>query len=327
MKESIYQINGEIVVGENISINTGEMGMFDIEHNGITKTQCAAILQSIKETGSIPTSIKEASTEVQGIASQLISKLLKVGIAEESRDAEYLTGIEALLIIEDCANRLLYDTLYENPFWKACANARTLADLPENVIYGLVIENYHFLFRESYFDAPVLSYTPSTRARLKMNEFFAEEYGHDELILKGLTSIGITRDALAHTVPLPETMALCNSLASWAHDDPIFFFSTLGVLEGKDLKVDSFVEAAERVGISSAFIGPVRAHSKINLEGGHGNLTREIFRAIPAIPRGAINDLIAKTQVFVELYDSLYSGIWDYYSTITDAKKLLRIIK
>ena len=69
-----------------------------------------------------------------------------------------------------------------------------------------------------------------------MNEFYREEYGHDELILCGLNAIGITREDLADTMPLPGTMAMCNALAYWAMTDPIFFFSTLGILEGNGIK-------------------------------------------------------------------------------------------
>lgn len=45
----------------------------------------------------------------------------------------------------------LYLTLYRNIFWQH-AVAHTL---PRRVMEGMVIENYHFLFRKSYFDAPV----------------------------------------------------------------------------------------------------------------------------------------------------------------------------
>ena len=40
-----------------------------------------------------------------------------------------------------------------------------------------------------------------------------------------------------------------NALAYWAHSDPLFFFSTLGLLEGQGMKHDSFIEACERVNV------------------------------------------------------------------------------
>ncbi|NNM59784.1 MAG: hypothetical protein HKM04_08215 [Legionellales bacterium] len=255
---------------------------------------------------------------------EFIDELYSHNIVDDCSLPEGRLGIDVLFEIEDLTNELLYKTLYKNPFWLACQNAKTKGDIPLNVIYGQVIENYHFLFRESYFDAPVLSYVGNLNVRLALNAFFAEEYGHDELLLQSLNSVGITRSQLSMTMPLPETMGLCNALAYWSHNDPLFFFTTLGVLEGKDIKQDSFIEAAIRMGFPSKFIDPVQTHSNINLKGEHGNLTREIFSAIPIIDIETIKRLRSQTYLFVELYDALYTGIWNYYSNPDN--KLLRLV-
>lgn len=222
------------------------------------------------------------------------------------------SGIEALLELEDLANGLLHETLYRNGYWRAVTS--DAEPVPEKVLHGTAIENYHFLYRESWFDSPVLSFPYSHRARVLMNEFYVEEIGHDELLLRGIATLGLTRDDLADTVPLPETMALCNTLAWWARYDPLFFFTTLGILEGKDLQVDSYLQACERQGLDPAFVRPIRAHADINLKGEHGSLTRQIFAAIPAVSDGDLARMRGLTHVFVELYDAFYTGIWRYYS-------------
>jgi hypothetical protein len=157
-----------------------------------------------------------------------------------------------------------------------------------------------------------------------MNEFYAEEYGHDELLLKSLEKVGISREDLAQTAPLTETMALCNALAYWAHNDPLFFFTTLGILEGKDIKQDSFLDAAYRIGVSPDLLSPVKAHSDINLNGKHGTLTRKIFSKIPIITEKDFQRMKAQTHLFIELYDQFYSGIWKFYA---NSHSLLRQIK
>ncbi|WP_387692298.1 hypothetical protein [Photorhabdus sp. RM71S] len=106
----------------------------------------------------------------------------KIGYINNSGE-EFVSGDEAILILEDLQANLLYSMLYKNKFWQTMQSPQ---DVPEKVYYGMAIENYHFLFRESWFDSPVLSYLPSTKARLIMNEFYGEEYGHDELILSAL---------------------------------------------------------------------------------------------------------------------------------------------
>ncbi|MCO4880943.1 iron-containing redox enzyme family protein [Paraburkholderia caribensis] len=246
---------------------------------------------------------------------QVFDRLKELQLVRAVKPALARSGLDVLLELEDLANDLLYRTLYTNVFWEKCASASTGADIPLNVIHGMIVENYHFLFRESYFDAPVLSYVANTGVRLSMNEFYAEEYGHDELLLKALNTLGVTREDLARTVPLPQTMALCNALAFWAHSDPLFFFSTLGILEGKDIKQDSFLDAAYRIGVDPALLKPVKAHSDINLNGGHGSLTRKIFSRIPAIADADVRRMRAQTHLFIELYDQFYTGIWEHYST------------
>ncbi|MEM5385970.1 iron-containing redox enzyme family protein [Paraburkholderia phymatum] len=246
---------------------------------------------------------------------RVFDRLKELQLVRAVKPALARSGLDVLLELEDLANELLYRTLYTNVFWEKCASASTRDDIPLNVIHGMIVENYHFLFRESYFDAPVLSYVANTGVRLAMNEFYAEEYGHDELLLKALTTLGVTREDLARTVPLPQTMALCNALAYWAHSDPLFFFSTLGILEGKDIKQDSFLDAAYRIGVDPALLRPVKAHSDINLHGGHGSLTRNIFSRIPAIAETDVRRMRAQTHLFIELYDQFYTGIWQHYST------------
>lgn len=272
--------------------------------------------------------ISELSKKFKFIENKTLEKIINDlhdhGVVTDCSPPDGRSGIDVLLEIEDISNDFLHKTLYKNIFWDKCLKAQTKADIPINVMRGLAIENYHFLFRESYFDAPVLSYVGNLEVRLLLNNFYSEEYGHDELILKSLNSIGATREQMALTVPLPETMALCNALAYWSHNDPLFFFTTLGILEGKDLKQDSFIDAAIRIGLEKDFISPIQAHSNINLKGGHGNLTREIFSNIPIIESSTIQRLKSQTYLFIELYDALYTGIWDYYSN--SSNDLLRLI-
>lgn len=232
----------------------------------------------------------------------------------------FVSGDEAILVIEDLQANLLYSTLYKNKFWQAMQSPKTV---PEDVYYGMAIENYHFLFRESWFDSPVLSYLPSTKARLIMNEFYGEEYGHDELILRALNQIGIELGDISETLPLPETLALCNALAYWSANDPLFFFSTMGILEGKDIKVDSYILAMEESGkISADFIKPIKGHANINIEAEHGILTRELFREISVVRNDQLKSMIANTKLFVELYDNFHTAVWNYYSN--ESNPLLR---
>jgi hypothetical protein len=288
-----------------------------LSFHGLAAAELQKLLSLMDGTRSWP-AIQKLCPDVSDESLTEIARALdRNGLLDDVASPQARSGTDVLLELEDLTSKLLYETLYKNIFWVKCQAAKTLDDLPVNVLHGLAIENYHFLFRESYFDAPVLSHVGCTKARLLMNEFYAEEYGHDELILRALNFIGISRDDLADTMPLPETMALCNALAYWSNNDPLFFFTTLGILEGKDIKHDSFLEACERIGMDKRFTGPMRTHSEINLKGEHGNLTRKIFAELPAFDAQTVKRLRAQTYLFIELYDSFYTGIWNHYSNCT----------
>ncbi|ETZ22831.1 hypothetical protein [Pedobacter sp. V48] len=230
-----------------------------------------------------------------------------------------MTGKELILEVEGIQLKLLTKLVDKNPFWKSILN--NPKDVDENVYYGMCVENYHLLFRESYFDAPILSYPFSQKARLLINEFYIEELGHDKLLLKSLISVGLSESDLFESTPLPGTMALCNSLAYWSRHDPLFFFTTLGPLEGREIEIDSFVIAMHEKELSKEFIDPIESHANINMNAGHGLLTRDIFETIQVISDEDAKRIFTYTELFVKIYDRFYKNIWNHYS---NGGKLIR---
>jgi hypothetical protein len=233
-----------------------------------------------------------------------------------------ITGRALILLVEDRYNRASSRTLQVNPFWRAMVEHPH--EVPDPVFHGMCIENYHLLCRESYFDAPVLSFPSHRRVRELLNEFYCQEVGHDRILLEALRSIGLSAEELDDSIPLSGTMGLCNSLSYWARHDPLFFLTTLGPLEGRDVDVDSFVLAAERKGLPESFVGPIRRHALINRDSKHGLLTREIFEQIPVIAAEDARRVLALTGLFIGIYDRFYTDIWTHYSTADPAASLLR---
>jgi len=256
-------------------------------------------------------------------AEALVRSLDGAGLIDDAEPPAFRTGAEVIVELEELVEGYCEETIFQNPFWRACLAVKGPGDLPEKLAIGMIIENWHFLFRESYFDAPVLSHVDNTAVRLLLNEFFSEEYGHDEILLRALNFAGLSREDMADAVPLAETMGLCNALAWWAHTDPLFFFTTLGLLEGQGMKHDSFIEACERAALPEGLVGPLRTHANINLNAAHGSLTRSIFAAIPVLDLPTVARLKAQTRLFVELYDAFYTGVWRHYGS--DAPLLRRV--
>lgn len=254
---------------------------------------------------------------------RLLQSLDRAGLIDDAAPVAFRPGSEVILELEEIVEQHCALTIYRNPFWQACLAVQGAGDLPEKLAIGMVIENWHFLFRESYFDAPVLSYVPNTAVRLLLNEFFSEEYGHDDILMRALNFVGLSREDMRDAIPLPGTMGLCNALAHWAHSDPLFFFATLGLLEGQTLKQDSFIDACERAGLPDGLVGPLKIHANINIGKAHGNLTRAIFQQIPVIDTATVARLKRQARLFVELYDDFYTGVWRHY--MSDETLLRRV--
>lgn len=296
---------------------------YEVSAEGVEPAAIETVLRRLDGNTDIARIVSSEAALSEDDGRNLIKSLDAAGLIDDLAPVECRSAMDVVLELEDMTEDLCARTIFQNPFWQKCLAVRGPGDLPERLAIGMVIENWHFLFRESYFDAPVLSYVPHTEVRLIMNRFFSEEYGHDEILLKSLEAAGLTREDMRDAIPLPETMALCNALAYWAHNDPLFFFTTLGLLEGQGLKKDSFIEACERAGLADDFIEPLRVHSNINIGAGHGNLTREIFKHLPPLDLVTIARLRNQTPLFVELYDGFYNGVWRYYTS--DAPLLRRV--
>jgi hypothetical protein len=222
-----------------------------------------------------------------------------------------VSGRALILDLEDQYNCLAEQSLQRNAFWRAMVDDPQ--GTPEHVFHGLCIENYHLLVREPYFDAPALPFPGNAEVRRLLNEFYREEVGHDRLLLKSLEHIGLSEPRLRASVPLPATMGLCNALSYWSRHDPLFFLSTLGPLEGREVEIDSFVAAANTKGLPDGFVRPIAAHAGINKDCAHGALTRQIFSAIPAISFNDAARLKRLTVLFVQIYDRFYESIWTHY--------------
>lgn len=275
----------------------------------------AQLLQQLDGTRDLDQVLERRSELSAENTVEFLAALDEAGLIDDAEPCQHMSGLDVLLMLEDLMDELSAETIFKNKFWKTCLDAEKPGDFPEKLAIGMVVENWHFLFRESYFDAPVLSYMSNTNVRLLVNQFFSEEYGHDEILLRALNAKGLTREDMRGSIPLPETLGLCNALAYWSHNDPLFFFVTLGILEGQGMKTDSFIEACERSGFPEEFVGPLRTHSNININSNHGSLSRSIFRNVPAIDHHTVDRLRRQTASFIELYDAFYTGVWRHYTS------------
>jgi len=229
------------------------------------------------------------------------------------------SGREFILGFEELMDTLMEQSVQRNSFWTAIRE--TPETVPRSVYWGMCLENYHILAREPLFDGPVLAFSGNHAVRAALNRFYAEELGHDKLLLGSLCSLGLDENAVRESIPLATTWALIDGLSYWSRFDPLFFAATLGILEGREVAEDAFVAAARRRRLSNRFVDPMMAHARINAVGRHGELTREVFAAIEVVNATEQERMRELLPLFVTLYDNFYTGIWAHYSQLGDGER------
>lgn len=221
-------------------------------------------------------------------------------------------GLNVLLELEELTNKLLKNQDTENKLILTQAHS---SNLQLNLLYGFAIEIYHFLSHKAHIDSSILSFPSCTKIQQLINHHYYKEYGQDKLLLEALNYIGISNEDIMDTMPLPETMAICNSLTYWASFDSLFYFSIIGILANQNItNLMSYIQICEEFKLDSSFIEAMRKLINSWQNSDVKNMTHQIFQEIPHIDQQTKQRFKAQAFLFVEIYNHFYSAIVNYYS-------------
>lgn len=306
--------------------------VFDLEPpEGLTADQLAALLRGM-DGGTTAAEVARLRGITDDVLRRVLEPAMAAGLVDDATEPVAANGLAALSRLERTLDRLLQDLIFEGPFWRRLT--QTPEDLHPHVFYGFGLENWFFLFHENEFDAAVLSYPMSARIRGMLNDFYQEEHRHDDIVVRAFECLGITKVDLLAARPLPTTTSLIKLLSWWARTDPLFFMATIGILEGKldpdgDVEgagetgaYDSFLVAADRAGLPTAFVEPLRRHAKVNAGHEHSAVSRELFAHVAGVDAETERRWHGKAHLFVEAYAAFYAGILAHYDG--PARPLLR---
>ncbi len=244
------------------------------------------------------------------IVHNFVNELEKFNLIDDVDQVEVNSGVDILLELEDLTHELLHKHLLQ------LNNLDAIDESQINIVYGHVIEYYHFFTHKYDFYSPVLGFKNSRGIRQIINKLYYQEYGQVKLLIESLTSLGISSEDLIDTMPLPETMAMCNGLVFWSSFEPLFFFSTLGVLTSQIINnLQSYIRVCEKLEIDPRFVNPLRQLLKniqsIQVE----NFTHKIFQEIHHIDGKTKRRMREQSYLFIEMYSNFHKAIWNYYSS------------
>lgn len=306
------RLNCELTLHNDMLHANNEFGEFTFQELPVDSQSAYDILGQINGETTTRELINQwkAKIEPEDLV-QLLDAMQEFGLVLKNNSA-YMSGKAAMLEIEDEQHAWLHALLYKNPLWEALFQP---AAVPKNVYLGMAIETYHLLAHGAVFDSPALSFQGARQTRKEMSEVFCEENGHYEIFLSALMAEGFTKEEIRNSVPLAETKGLINALAFWSANDPLFFFSCMEIIEGKDNEVDTVVNAMERSGkLSPEFVKKIKSHSLVNIEEGHASFGRRLLSGIDVVNPFDVERAIRQTKLFVELYHHFYLAVWEYYS-------------
>lgn len=151
-------------------------------------------------------------------------------------------------------------------------------------LIGYALEYYWIVQAAPGLIGPALGTVKSSSERRLLQDFLKSELGHDRLLAAALQSVGLTQDELDIHQPLPATFALCASLGVYARQDPLSFKACLFLFErAQPAFIDAFDIRCRALGLPEAFYGPLRAHSEINDEYDHEDISRLLMELESAV--------------------------------------------
>ncbi|MCU4715909.1 iron-containing redox enzyme family protein [Bacillus cereus] len=148
-----------------------------------------------------------------------------------------------------------------------------------NLITGWTLEYYYVTNRAHDCISPSINRAHGEFQDMLI-DFFHEEYRHDKMIQKSLSTLGYKQEDLDNLLPLPYTAAVTNLLNKWAHTDLLSFYAALFIFEGTADEGNGYIEALSKYDLPKGFAKPQAAHNTINVEGDHGNVSRDFYSKI-----------------------------------------------
>lgn len=233
-------------------------------------------------------------------------------LLDDADDIKINSGLDVLVELENLSHELLKQKSNEN---KLTFTIPDISNLSTNVIYGFAIEAYHLLAHQAYIDASILSFPGSTEIRQLINQRYSKEYGQEKYLIEALNSIGINNEDLIDIIPLPQTMAMCNSLAYWASFDSLFYFSILGFLASQNLTNFTYYLQACNLKVNSNFIESIQNLINHFRNSNIDNISYQIFQQISHIDEQTKQRFRRQNYLFIDICISYYQAIFDYYSS------------
>lgn len=162
-----------------------------------------------------------------------------------------------------------------SPLYEALAEG----SITQEQLIGYAIEYWHITHLCPRALAPALARDNlSVCVWQKLMNFYLTEHNHDRIMEKSIKAVGITREQLLQTQPLPATLAIMASLGVYAYNFPLALIATLFPMEEPEPEfLELFRAKCADLGLPGSFVKPIVDHSNVNEDGEHEGVTLDLL--------------------------------------------------
>jgi heme oxygenase-like protein len=183
-------------------------------------------------------------------------------------------------------------------------------------LIGYAIEYWHVTHLCPRAIAPILARDDfEVGTWRKLMDFYMMERNHDRMLEKSLKAVGITREQLLRTQPLPATMAMMAALGVYAYDFPLALIATLFPMEEPEPDfLELFVARCNELGLPAEFLKPIMDHSDVNEDEGHDAVTLDILADFPYVSAEELQECGKAVADIIEQRARLDWEIYAWYA-------------
>lgn len=145
-------------------------------------------------------------------------------------------------------------------------------------------------------------------------EFFEEELGHERLLKRSLSSVGINE--LSDDTILPSTLALMNRLRYCSIVDPLSFMAIIFLYEGSAEDGLEYISSLERHNFSDEFVLPQKKHEDINTSGEHDQVSLDFYSSIPFINHSNMERVESVIKSTIDIEYKMHEEIVEEYEKL-----------
>lgn len=227
----------------------------------------------------------------------------------DERPSSGMSGIGAYAVLRRVADRVRAEV--RSPLYEALREGT----VNREQLIGYAVEYWHVTHLCPRAIAPVLARDDlSVGTWRKLMDFYQMERNHDRMLEKSLKAVGVTREQLLRTQPLPATMAMMSALGVYAYHFPLALIATLFPMEEPEPEfLELFVSRSTELGLPKEFLKPIIDHSDVNDDEGHDAVTLDILADFAYLSDEEVRECGKAVADIVEQRARLDGEMLDWY--------------